>query len=446
MPAPLDHALLGRQLRDLLSRGHSTGPQLRAILGISQPVFSRLARKTNGVLSVGPRSARKYALIREIIGVVTPISVYDLGPDTPRRLGRLTPIHPSGFWYESDGTGRFYDDLPWFLQDLRPVGYLGRLVPRVHADLALPADIRLWNDRATLTYLTRRASDPIGALLLGDESYQAFLQQFNRPARGIGGGERAQRYPALAVDVLAQGPAGSSAAGEQAKFLTRRDDVPVIVKFSPPSTGPAAIRTADLLIAEHIALEVLRSAGREAALSELVLAEERVFLEVQRFDRDGGRRIGQISMAAVDAEHVGLLGDWTATARALCDAGVISRSDREEIRYRDLFGKFIANSDRHLGNVSFRLQGDVLAGVAPTYDMLPMHYRPVQGEVIDRPWAPPLPNASDADIAREAWNAARLFWEQTAAHPRISQGFRDLAAENLMALRGLAPVLSMLPV
>ncbi len=441
---------LSRQLRQFLrARGPCDGRELRQALAISQPSFSRLTRKMADVLSVGPRSARQYALIREISGVDTPIPVYDLGPRTPARLGSLTPIHPSGFWYEAGAAGQFYPDLPWFFQDLRPAGYLGRLVPRQHADLELPPDIRLWNDRATLTYLTRRASDPIGALILGDEAFQAFLEQVSHPASPVPRAKRSVRYPAIALDVLEQSPVGSSAGGEQSKFLTQRGDghavVPVLVKFSPPRNSEAAVRTADLLIAEHVALEVLRSRGRQAAATELLIAEGRVFLEVERFDRVDGRRIGQISLAAVDAEFTGLLTDWSTTASALHMQGAIQESDCTEIRHRDLYGKLIANSDRHLGNISFRLDGTQLAGVAPTYDMLPMHYRQVQGEVIDRPWRPAMLSPADADIATDAWEAAVGFWSATSEHPEISAGFRAIATENLRQVEALAVALAKLP-
>ncbi|QTW19162.1 HipA domain-containing protein [Comamonas kerstersii] len=46
----------------------------------------------------------------------------------------------------------------------------------------------------------------------------------------------------------------------------------------------------------------------------------------------------------------------------------------------DAFRQLIANTDRHYGNVSLLWNGKRWE-LAPCYDMLPMHFMPVQGEV-----------------------------------------------------------------
>lgn len=46
----------------------------------------------------------------------------------------------------------------------------------------------------------------------------------------------------------------------------------------------------------------------------------------------------------------------------------------------------IANTDRHYGNISLLLDGDDWA-LAPAYDMLPMLYAPVGGELVARSFA-----------------------------------------------------------
>lgn len=80
--------------------------------------------------------------------------------------------------------------------------------------------------------------------------------------------DRLKYYTRMARDILAYGCPGSSAAGEQLKFLATL--VPsrryVIVKFSPPLEGSVARRLADLLICEHLALKVIRDSVASSSM------------------------------------------------------------------------------------------------------------------------------------------------------------------------------------
>lgn len=53
---------------------------------------------------------------------------------------------------DAAGVNAVYDDLPWFLFDLRPSGFLGRFVPMRHPELGLPVDIRAWSAEHLLGY------------------------------------------------------------------------------------------------------------------------------------------------------------------------------------------------------------------------------------------------------------------------------------------------------
>ena len=121
------------------------------------------------------------------------------------------------------------------------------------------------------------------------------------------------------------------------------------------------------------------------------------------------------------------------------------------------FGRLIANTDMHSGNLSFQPRpagsmgsaggtgGQAAAGLkthpltlAPAYDMLPMAYAPLPGgEVPPAAWAPAWP----APAHRMAWlaasSAAISFWTRAAADSRISEGFRATAAANAQALVAL---------
>lgn len=55
--------------------------------------------------------------------------------------------------------------------------------------------------------------------------------------------------------------------------------------------------------------------------------------------------------------------------------------------------------------------------LSPTYDMLPMLYAPVGGELVARDW----------DTAK---TLATRFWQAAAEDARVSAGFRAIAADN----------------
>jgi hypothetical protein len=62
-----------------------------------------------------------------------------------------------------------------------------------------------------------------------------------------------------------------------------------------------------------------------------------------------------------------------------------------------------------------------------------MLYAPVGGELVPRSFAerPLQPTAATLPEWPQALALARSFWAAAAADPRISAGFRQIAAENL---------------
>jgi hypothetical protein len=65
--------------------------------------------------------------------------------------------------------------IPYFLQDARPAGFLGRAVPEAYPELALPARVQDWSDDHALIFLTQHGSDAVGNLILGAESVDRYL-------------------------------------------------------------------------------------------------------------------------------------------------------------------------------------------------------------------------------------------------------------------------------
>ena len=394
-----------RLAAELAARGPAGARELAPALRVSQATFSRLVSRNRAALLITGRArSTRYALRRTVADVGPVVPVYEVTEDGgSQELATLHAIAPEGFFVESrsdDVDERFHSDLPYFLNDLRPAGFLGRLIPRQHPELGLPRDVSLWSADHTLRYWTRFGWNLPGSLIVGKPAFQAYLEHVRTP-RTVSAKQRSRRYPVLADDVLAAGPAGSSAAGEQPKFLVtvspgQRE---MLVKFSPRKRGAVSRRFADLLVAEHMAHGVLRRHGQTAAESTLIEAGSRLFLEVKRFDRTeaGGRR-GVISLLSLDAEHLGRMRSWTESTRLLAEAGHLDASLVERVQWIERFGQLIANTDRHLGNVSFFARGARVLELAPVYDMVPMLYAPVQGHLPEREFVPPIPTADDAPI------------------------------------------------
>jgi hypothetical protein len=143
-------------------------------------------------------------------------------------------------------------------------------------------------------------------------------------------------------------------------------------------------------------------------------------------------RIGMVSLMAYDAEYVGAMDNWAATANRMQERGLLRPADARTLRLLEAYGELIANTDRHYGNISLLLDGDDWA-LAPAYDMLPMLYAPVGGELVPRDFAarPLQPTAATLPEWPQALALARSFWAAASADARISAGFRQIAAENL---------------
>jgi len=433
-----------------LAFGPLTARELRTPLGISQPTFSRRVAGLLPVLLVAGRGpSTRYAARRIVEGVGDRVGLFEVDErGRPRHLATLHAVRPRGHYVEAHVAleqggvdGGFYVDLPWFLNDLRPAGFLGRLIPRLHPEL--PRDITVWTGDQVLAYLVRHGEDAMGAFVLGEQA----VERVGATGTPIALKARSERYPQLAEEVLSHGLVGSSAAGEQPKFLAVRaldssgeTSVEVLTKFSPPLVGDdgghPSRRIADLLIAEHVAHRVVASSGRPACRSEVFEAGGRVFLEVERFDRTEmgqtgrrGRR-GVVSLGAFDGGLVGRLESWSDTARELHATRRIDTSTFESIRWLQLFGRCIANSDMHHGNLSLMTRGARVEGLAPSYDMLPMAYMPQAGNVRTPPFNVPVPRHDEEAVWPEVRGAAMGFWREVAGRADISEAFRDVARAN----------------
>ena len=432
----------------LLERGSATSREIQDTLGLSQPTVSRLTGAlAERVLRLGRGRATHYAVPRDVRGHGHEFPMYrvtETGDVT--RLGNLFALKGSEYgWNPANGRGEIFDHLPWFVQDLRPSGFMGRaFAHRISEQLGIPARLQDWSDEHVLVALSTRGDNLMGNLIVGEESLGRYLEAARRPRTAIGAKERTETYPRLVAAAMAGDPPGSSAAGEQPKFAALVEEAGdlrhVLVKFSPPTDTASGRRWADLLVCEHIALDVIRRRKIAAAESHLLEAGGRYLLEVTRSDRQG--RLGRLpllSLKAIDLEFFGQLDDWAAAASRLEDSGMLSREDADRLRWLSVFGRLIANTDQHFENVSLIM---VDAGrrftLAPAYDMLPMLYVPQGEEVPARVFEPQVrAKARAIDQWEDALAWAIVFWEAAAGDNRISDRFRELCGENRRRLQCL---------
>jgi hypothetical protein len=433
------------RLLEKLATGPKTAKDLAALLGVSQPTISRAINKLGDqVVSLGRGRATRYARLRPVRGTTSWFPVYRIDEaGNAHSLGELRTLVGGQYWWQPEGSdngGRLFDYLPWFIQDMRPDGFVGRAFAQgLGAELGLTPKLNDWTDDDVLLALSRRGEDHIGNLIIGEESIDRYLRSTQRRYLGVRERDRQQVYAELANAAMAGDPAGSSAGGEQPKFTTLLKDGDecrhVLVKFSPSLASVEGQRWADLLHCERLALEIMREAGINAASSRILEADNRIFLEVDRFDRVGPfGRTSIFSLRSIDSEYVGAGDDWARCANGLLRVGVISSEDARRMRWLKVFGNLIGNTDMHLGNLSFLHVQSKFYALAPVYDMLPMLYRPVSGETPPREFAPQAQAMDVADVWSEALKHALRFWDMASDEAGISGEFRRICSNNLAVL------------
>ncbi len=444
MPTP--HELSAKALLALRRQGGVlTSAELQELLGVSQPTVSRALAPlihAGQVQKVGAARSQRYVLPRHVPGVGSEVRVMRIDAQgRPSPFARLVPLEGGAFWVdEADGVSARHDGLPWFLDDMRPQGFMGRTFAHAHPALQLGHDPRHWSDDDVLRAMTLYGDDLPGNLIMGEAAFQRFHTLPARASRVACSAD----YPQLAEQAMQGTHPGSSAGGEQPKFCTITAGRHVIVKFSPAGDSPADQRMRDLLVCEHLALHALAQAGLPAASTQLFMGAGRVFLESERFDRTPlavdaplGGRIGMVSLQVYNAEYVGEIDNWAATANRMAARHLLTPADARTLRLLEAYGQLIANTDRHYGNISLVLKDDDWA-LSPTYDMLPMLYAPVSGELVPRDFSsrPQQPTAATLGEWDEAQRLARAFWQAAAADERVSADFRAIAAENAGHLGG----------
>jgi hypothetical protein len=451
----LDESLIST----LRARPHLPAAELLSALGVSRATLMRAVRAAGPeVLTIGRARRTSYAARRTLRGSTAPLPVFQV--DTQggsEEVGRLNLAYPDGSVFQFSGSALWplddsmrdgwFDGLPYFLQDLRPDGFLGRQFARVHAPvLQLGDDPRQWSDDDVLYAISLLGADQSGNFIVGEGALRFWLDQIQQPAECLDEARVLEAYPERAQRAMQDGIAGSSAAGEFPKFTLLRmlngSPAHVLVKFSGSDDSPGTQRWSDLLICEHLAAETLATEpGLSSAQTSVIQAGNRTFLEAVRFDRHGIRgRSALCSWAAFNYGWFGLPGrPWTEGAARLLERRLIDSNTALAITQLWHFGQLIGNNDMHDGNLSFRPRpsaaGSVLS-MAPIYDMLPMLYAPQRGvELPPVNFAPRLPLPAEREAWQRAAGAADRFWSRAADDGRISGQFRAICADNLRTVR-----------
>jgi len=234
-------------IREYLGRGPATSKEIQAVTGLSQTVVARQLRNMgSGVIKLPSGRSPRYAITRNAFGGDDRLPLVMVDPHGNAVLAaHIRPLAHGGFFVAPEtgmpsvllgesGNG-LYDDLPYFLSDLRPQGFLGRQVAQEIASQSddFPPDPRGWNTNHIGRYLISSGDDLSGNFKFGQ---QALLRARRKPVVSS-----VNDYPALADSVMRGVIPGSSAGGEQPKFTAFCGDrsIHVIVKFSPRGNDTA---------------------------------------------------------------------------------------------------------------------------------------------------------------------------------------------------------------
>lgn len=430
-------------------------------LKISVPTVHRMLRERGAdVIRMGTTKSARYALRGQLRGVPGALSVYLIDEGgRGHACGEIHLADPSGSVLDVAAMGwpvdtihraGWWDGLPYPIYDMRPQGFIGRsFAHRTYTDLNISQNPEEWSDQDIMYVLSRRCPDTVGNLIVGDQSYQYWQHTISNPPEVRTESTLVDHYAELADQAAGLGVVGSSAAGEFPKFTALRvgqgaTTPHVIVKFSGADNSAAVTRWADLLVCEHIALTVLQySSHITPAPSRILAGRGRTFLEVERFDRIGdlGRR-PVVSLSSLDAAFIGSgSGLWPAIMEKLhkISPAWIKEGTTKDINILWWYGRLIANTDMHLGNLSFCFNPapnkEPVLSLSPVYDMLPMMYAPLPGgEVPVREFNPPLPLPRDEIAWLAAHSLACKFWQLSGNDGRISVAFRDICNSNLNKL------------
>ena len=270
-------------------------------------------------------------------------------PELPLRRGELFPL--SG-------------DIAGCIADAGPDAWGRRVIE--HRRLIEPDGL------STLGYLLESGSDRIGALdiqpaadiysprLGGEVSLEELAEAARRVEEGL-----------PLTDELGRALAGgSSAGGARPKVLITTEDSRYIAKF------PSVADTDPITQAEHVAMDLARLAGIDAAPVATTRVAGKQVLLVERFDRtaQGHRRLIHSALTLLrlhDADGIaGRYGTYPDLAEEIRSRFANPTNTMRELFARITFNILVGNTDDHPRNHAAFWDGIALT-LTPAYDICP---------------------------------------------------------------------------
>ena len=429
-------------VEEYLKSNIATNKEIQLACNLTQrQVGLQLKKLEKRVIKITNGRSPRYALTAPRFGVGDSILIWEIDNfGKPTYIAELRPLAADGFFIEEHqnmpkvflgeaGNGLF-DDLPFFLADMAPKGFLGKKIAEQLAriDNAFPAHLKDWKTEHIGRYLLANTDNSIGNLKFGNN---ATLNLHSGTAK-----HNRSDYIALADGIMDNDEVLSSAGGEHQKFTTFCKDIHahVIVKFSPKGSEANARRWKDILITEHYAAQAINSTGFVTAAETHIFEDgERLFLESKRFDRSGekGRR-SMLSLEVIDAEFVGNGSDWIDSCYQLYQQKLLSTQDYINVEFLSVFALFIRNTDTHLGNISFAMHRDMFS-LLPIYDMCSMGFAPrSNGEVAPLKFSWPVEVRAKQVGVEGVRHCAEKFWSALVKESLISDEFREFISESVI--------------
>lgn len=415
--------------------------ELSVFLNISLSTVSRQLNQLiaeGSVARFGKGKNTKFIYLRKVTGVEQPVIVREINEQAKIAVVRKLWITDQGTIMETANELLTYDDLPWYFLNLKPAGFIGRSIAQYASrKINTPIDLENWNNDDLLRYLVNFHNETPSHFELF-ANYKPRLLRYNaKPPKKI-----LKDYDKY-VDVLDQTiDIESSAGGEQPKFNYRLHDRnnnsinSYLVKFSPRLDigNPIAERVKDLLVCEHIALTVLAEYNGHAVSTTLQISDERLYLEIIRFDRvpvhymEG--QVGVVSLDAVVNQYLGRKSlNWIEASIALKEKGMLSKSDANLLQTWFAYSRFIGNNDTYNDNVSLFLKDLKVNGLTPAYDISPMIYMPTMGDIP----SPEIKIRKPNDIDGECWALGRKlgldFWSRIVKNKTLSDEFVEIGKQ-----------------
>jgi serine/threonine-protein kinase HipA len=210
-----------------------------------------------------------------------------------------------------------------------------------------------------------RFRDPVSRVFLADETNG--VPALIGLTRLLRSSERIECEEGDDEDLAALLKGGSSLGGARPKAHVIDDgDRPAIAKF-PRSESDEW----DVIRWEAVASELARRAGIEVPAAHLIDVNGRAVLIVDRFDRQGARRIPYVSamtmLEAADRDR----GSYLEIADAIETRSPAAGNDLTELWRRIAFSILISNTDDHLRNHGFLRRSTAGWSLSPAFDLNP---------------------------------------------------------------------------